>query len=225
MTTKNPVLTTAIGTLGYTYTERADDKAPEGASWKPDGKFKTHLIVDDASALENIQDEARSLLFARFPDAKDVDPDTLVLPVRPGEALGGKKAEKLAGKTVIEAKSDFRPAIYDAKGKQVPKGVFAYSGDVGRLKVSLYPWSKEETVKERVNGKVVEKKEKVYGVALRLAAIQIVEKRGGGDGGFDEVDGGYEASEADVRPGRSASDDETAGETPKRRPVTNGADF
>lgn len=194
--TKAVYLTTNVGMLAYAYIAKPDDEAPPGATWKPDGRFKGFLVFDTPEEAAEARAEAIRVLREKYPQAPE-DEDLLILPVRPGEALGGKKAEEFAGKTTLYAASDFRPAVYDATGQKVPDGVFAYSGDRVRFKVSLFPFDKTEKVR---NGKRTEDVT-VYGCSFRLAALQIVEKKPF-SGGFDAVEGGYEARPEDARPER-----------------------
>lgn len=218
--TPAPVYTTAFGLLAFSYIDRPDDKAPDGASWKPDGKYKGTIVVDGDE-----HDALRSTLIgglrAQFPQAP-TDDDELKLPIRPGETLSGKKAEQFAGKMVLEAKSDYKPAVYDSLGQKVPDGTTARSGDIVRFKVSPYYFSKDEEIVERVNGKMVKTRTTVYGVSLRLSGVQIKRKGAGGGeggGGFDAIeDGEFQAGDAD----NSADAQE---EAPRQRRSVAGGDF
>ena len=214
-----PIYDTAFGTLAFSYIDKPDDKPIEGASWKPDGKYKGTLVVD-GDELDSLRAALIEGLRAQFPQAP-TDDDELKLPVRPGDALTGKKAEQFAGKTVLEAKSDYKPAVYDSLGQKVPEGVTARSGDIVRFKVSPYYFSKDEEVAERVNGKIVKTRTTVYGCSLRLSAVQIKKKVAGGGGpGFGAIeDGEFDGSTADVD---TPTDKAEGGGS--RRPV-NGGDF
>lgn len=217
-----PIIFSGVATLAYSFIAKADTEAPKGATFKPDGKFKGTLVFDDAADAENIRDACIELLNSEFGD-KLPPIDECHLPVHDGNP---EKADgEFAGKTLVPAKSDYRPTIYDATNAEVPKGVFPSAGDKVRFKVSLFPFSKTETVKEKVNGKMVSTQTTLYGVSLRLLAVQIVEKgSGGGGGGFGAVEGGYKASADDVRKGR----DEEGDDEPKRErstPKGDGGDF
>jgi hypothetical protein len=88
---KAPVWTTPFGILAYAYIAKPDDQAPEGAGFKPDGKFKGMLVVDDEATLAALRAECIAYLRAQLPDAP-ADEDALALPIKAGEAMGGRKA-------------------------------------------------------------------------------------------------------------------------------------
>lgn len=211
--TKAIYWTSMFGILAYAHIAKPDDEAPKGASWKPDGKFKGTLVVDGDTDLAELQDKCLEALHAEFGQSIPAVED-LKLPFKAGEK------EDLQGKMLIEAKSQYRPAIYDATGGKAPAGVFPKSGDEVRFNVSLYPFSKEETVIEKVNGKKVEKKEKIFGVSLRLGGVQIVRRGAGGGGGFGAVEGGYVASEEDRMP--DATGGEEGAKRERRAPAASG---
>lgn len=209
---KAPIYATGFGVLAYGYIAAPDDKAIEGASWKPDGKYKGTIVADD-----DTHDALRATLIAglraQFPQAPD-DDDLLILPIKAGETMGEKKAAEFSGKTLLEAKSDYKPTVYDSLGQKVPEGVTARSGDTVRFKVSPYFFSKDEDVVERIGGKTVKTKQTVYGASLRLYDVQIKRKGGGGGGtGFDAIDDGEfdgataepeQTREKTARPARTA---------------------
>jgi hypothetical protein len=216
MSKKAPVWTTPFGTLAYAYIAKADDQAPEGAKFTPDGKFKGTLVVEDAEDFAQLRADCLAFLRAELPDAP-ADEDLLALPIKAGESLGSKKAESFAGKTVMEAKSQYRPKVYDAAGKVCPEGVYAYSGDTVRFKVTPYAFKKTEKVRE--GKKMVEVD--LFGVSLRLVSVQIKEKGGGGgDVGFDAVEGGgFDGETAEPRQERAARTERTS------RPASTDGDF
>lgn len=189
---------TDIGRYAFGYIEKADDKAPPGATWKPDGKFKASIVIEP-EALEKAVVEAA--------EASGYDPNAEGF-FRPYEASNVEKYPEDAGKVVLEAKSKFRPTIYDGLGSEV-KGVFPKGGDMIRMKIELNPFEKTEKVRE--NGKMVDAK--IQGVSARLVGIQIA-RRGGG-GGFGAVDGGWTAGDE-----RSST---TTDEAPSEG--ASGADF
>lgn len=197
---KNIIWTTPFGTLAYAYIAKPDDKAPEGAGFKPDGKFKGTLVFDNAADVEQMRQDCIAMIRATYPETANVDVDQFVLPVKPGETLGGKKAEAFAGKAVLEAKSQYRPAVFDSAGVKCPEGVFAYSGDIVRFKVSPYVFKKTEKVREGKKMADVD----IYGVSLRLSGVQIKKKGPGSGGGFDAVeDGEFDGSTAEPRQERA----------------------
>jgi hypothetical protein len=208
MAQKNIIWTTAFGTLALAYIAKPDDKAPEGASFKPDGKFKGTLVFEDGAAVEQMRADCIAMIRAAHPEAAKIDEDQFALPIKPGEALGGKKAETFAGKVVLEAKSQFRPGVFDSQGAKCPEGVYAYSGDIVRFKVAPYVFKKTEKVRE--NGKMIDVD--LFGVSLRLSSVQIKKKGGGGGGGFDAVeDGEFDGSTAEPRQERAARTERSAG--------------
>lgn len=182
-----------LGTLAFGHIAKADMEAPKGASWKPDGKFKGSLVIDgDDAEIEKLTDLCVETLRAEFGNAVPAT-EELLLPLKAG------KGEDHEGKMLISAASQYQPKIYDGAGDLCPKGVFPKSGDTVRFNTSLYPFSKVDKIKERVNGKVVETETTVYGVSLRLASVQIAHRGAGGGGGFGAVEGGYKASADDAQ--------------------------
>jgi hypothetical protein len=82
------------------------------------------------------------------------------------------------GLVVFAFKSQYAPKVADAKGNLIPSTQvpMVRSGSKARVKASL------ATFKAPIG----------TGVTMRLSAVQIVElAAGGGDGGFDAVDGGF----------------------------------
>lgn len=208
MAKKNIIWTTPFGVLALAYIARPDTEAPKGASFKPDGKFKGTLVFDSEDDIASLRQECLALIRAEFPETAAIDEDQLALPIKTGEALGGKKAETFAGKIVLEAKSQYRPSIFDAKGEKCPEGVFAYSGDTVRFKVSPYVFKKTEKVRD--GKKMVDVD--LYGVSLRLSGVQIKKKGSGGGGGFDAVeDGDFDGATAERREEHTERTERAAG--------------
>lgn len=212
-----PTAFTPAGRLAYAYIAKADTEAPAGASFKPDGKFKGTLVLDADADIEPLRAQCIELLRAEF-GSKLPDESELALPIKSGD---GHRNEEFHGFTLVSAASQYQPTIFDGQPKEVPKGVFPYSGDKVRFKVSLYPFKKTEKVREK--GKMIDVD--LYGVSLRLLAVQIIEKgqAGGGQGGFDAVEGGYEASEDDVRQPRGEAEPKRERKT--ERQTGDDADF
>ncbi|OYV39634.1 MAG: hypothetical protein B7Z81_03065 [Acidocella sp. 20-61-6] len=132
---------------------------------------------------------------------EDVDPDEVRLPFR--ERDDDEKNEYLRGKVTVTAKSQYKPAVVDAKRKPVPDDIKVRGGDVCKASVVPVPYEQTETVTEGKKRKTV----KIYGVALQLRAVQLIEKRAGAGGGTDVFDD-EEGFEADSAAAGGAPDDD-----------------
>lgn len=200
MATKKTYVTVTLppGVAAFAHLYKADDKAPDGASWKPDGKIKTSLVYDDASVLDEVREAILKKLRADYPGVQD---DDFKLPL--AEYPEDGKLADLRGKTIVIAKTqpdrwltNGTPGagkIVDSKNRNLPKGVEVRSGDLIRIRATVNAYEKTEKVK--IKGKIVD--ETVYGANLWLNGVQLIDKRASGSGGgFDEYDGGYDSSEA-----------------------------
>jgi hypothetical protein len=171
------------GTAINCYTSAPDSKAPEGAAFKPDNKYKITLVYDDMAPLLDLRKVIIEGAKAKWPD---LDVDSFAFPFR--EREDDDKNEGLRGKVTAQAKSQYKPKCVDAKRNALPASVTIRGGDVAKASGTLYFYEKIEKVKE--GKKTVDVK--VRGCSIQLSAIQLLEKRaGGGDGatGFDEEDG------------------------------------
>lgn len=180
-------VTLPTGVASYVHVYSPDDEAPEGADWKPDGKYKLTLVYNDEAEIAAVRKTMVDALKAKFPG---IDEDEFVLPFKShGEDA---KKEALRGKTVIKSATQFPPTVWDSAGNQLTEEGLVKSGDRCRVKGSLYLYKKTEKVKE--GKKLIEVD--TYGVSVQLNKVQLIEKRAGGDDdGFDAVEGGYVGGE------------------------------
>lgn len=154
-----------------------------------DNKFKVRIVWSDGVDLSEIKKiinrAAKEEFGARF------DEETFAYPFREWGADAEK--EEFRGKITADVKSKFQPAVRDSQRNPVPTRGLKMAGDVIRVMVTLYFYAKTEKVK--VGKKMVD--EEILGCSLQLVAIQIIEKRAGGNNsygdGFDAVEGGYVA--------------------------------
>ncbi|WP_458098577.1 hypothetical protein [Roseomonas sp. WA12] len=205
------ILTTIAAPMLFSFLKAPDTKAPEGASFKPDGKYKATVALDDVPEDHRaaILKLAKETFGENYPGDEDVK-----MPWNDGD---DRNDEELHGKTLLIAKSKFQPKFADARGKPLPKGVFPRAGDKVRLKYSLFPYEKTENVREGKKTVVV----KVFGVSARLLGVQVVERGQGGDagGGFDAVEGGWSAE------GEEGFHDETPASSNGGSAPSGDADF
>lgn len=173
------------GVASRVYLDKPDDKAPEGVSWKPDGKYKTNLVYDSADEIadlrEKIVEMAKENLGSKFVETE------FKFPWRDYEDEEGTP-DFLKNKTVVTAKTKAKPKVVDAKRNPVPDSIKVRGGDVIKASVGLNIYEQIEKVRE--GRKTVEVK--VYGCNLYLNAVQLIQKRAGGGSGadaFDEEDG------------------------------------
>ena len=98
----------------------------------------------------------------------------------------------------MKATTKQKPAVVDAEGNQLgdEETKKLYSGTKGRVKLSLR--------------KSVATQQKTLGLAVYFSGVQIIDPvfGGGGDGGFDAVEGGYKAQ------GATTNDNSQDPETP-----------
>lgn len=206
-----PVVFSPAGTLAFSYIAKPDTEAPPGASFKPDGKYKGTILLEPDADLADIQ--ARALAAARE-QLGEFDESEFHFPWKSGDT---RKNEELHGKILFDAKSQFQPECVDSRGTKLPAGVYPKSGDTVRFKVALVPFKKTEKVREK--GKMVDVD--LFGVSARLYGVQLIKKGAGGGGGWEAVEDGYVADEADAE--RAEQRQEQAPR--ERRTVANGDDF
>lgn len=198
MATKKPFFksVTPAGTAAFAWIARPD----EGHQYS-DGKYKITLVLDGDADLDAIRKIAMDAAKAEFPNVSPSEFQLVFL-----QNGDDKNKEEFAGKTLLIAKTKNQPQCVDAKRKPLPEGVEVRSGDIVKLALVFYPFSKTEKVK--VNGKMVN--ETTYSVAARLNAVQLLEKRNNGGNAasdFDEEDG-YEAPNGGSQTSAGNGDDD-----------------
>lgn len=176
------------GVVADAYIDRPDDRAPEGAAFQPDGKYKVKIVYEDESPLSAVEEKIKKAATAKW---SDVDFEDFKFPWTSHD--DDVKREGFRGKTVVSAKTKNKLSgdkLVDAKRKPLPADVKVFGGDIIKAIASLYLYEKVEAVKV---GKKIEQV-KMRGCSLQLAAVQLIQKRamGGGDVSFGEEDG-YEA--------------------------------
>lgn len=174
-----------------------------------DGKFKITMKWEkdqDISALETAINEVAA---ESFPD---IDPSDIKLPLKDGDE---SEKDDYQGFITATAKTKDRPKLIDAKRNPLPAKVKIFSGDVVKVAVTVAGYESTEKVVEKVNGKRVEKTEKVYGVTLYLDAVQLIEKNNGTGGNaasrFDDEDGFDGSEHSDDDTGEDQTDESSSG--------------
>jgi hypothetical protein len=153
-----------------------------------DGKFKTDGILDE----DDIEAVRKALTAAGKQFFPSVDEDEIRLPLK--EFFNGRKdEEKTSAGWGITLKSQYRPAVFDAKKKKLPEGSVIGGGSELRVASAIFPWSKAEKQTIIEGGKKRTADVTAYGVGLRLGDVQVRKlciSSGQGDGAaFDEVEG------------------------------------
>lgn len=202
---KRPTHTSPKGVFKYPSLSKPDygnEKFP-----KPDGEFKTRLVVPAS--------EAQPLIDKLMPDWQAAieagKVDYAKLPIATRKKLGALKeqmfyeeefdpeTEEATGNVIFNFKCKYKITdaktkevrfnkigLFDAKGKPLPAGTAIYGGTVGKLAFQTNPYF--------VSGQVM------AGLSLRLTAAQVIELVGPGNRsassfGFGEEEG-YEAGES-----------------------------
>lgn len=181
---KNPIYILPPGVASFPYLLEPDSKAPEGVAFKADNKYKVSVQFDSEDGLGPIHDAITEAAIEKF---GKMDFDDFAWPWK--SHGDDHKKDYLKNKTVLTAKSQFKPAVVDAKRQPLPAGVEVRGGDIVKIAVTLYLYEKTEKVKV---GKKIEDV-LTRGCSLQLAAVQLIEKRAGagsvsGDV-FDEEEG------------------------------------
>lgn len=175
-----PIEVSPEGVLAYAWLYKRDDKFAKGEDL---GKFKASLIVDKAGP-HAAWAEALSKIHL-----EDQDGTKKANPVKDGDGMkdkDGKQKEDFAGTWVVSMKSNYKPNVVDAKKRPVTGDVRAASGDLVKI-----------AYQKNLYGEGLA----TSGLSMRMAAVQIIEKRAGEGLGaaaaaaFGEEEG-YEAPEA-----------------------------
>jgi hypothetical protein len=177
-----------------------------------DGKFKTYLILDGAdhdAVAQALSDAAESAEFKAFFKANGVVAGSDAILQLPRKEFKNKDSGEVE-EVGFNFKSKYRPAVFDARKTKLPATAKIGNGTEARIGATIFPWTKSEKVREKVNGKVIEKTETGYGVSMRFDSMQIrklVEGGGASDGSeFEDDVEGFEYNASDN------GSDETAGQ-------------
>lgn len=197
---------TPVGVAVYPHLTKPDTK------YDPAGVYKTKLRVPAAEAaelierLEKIRDEAYAELDAakrkklKLADVCEVELD------EDGNETGFVIFSAKLKATVIPKDGDpweQEPIIWDSQNNRLPlKGLSIWGGSKIRLSCDVIPFELAQA--------------KLFGVALRLRQVQIIElvEGGGGESPFDKVDGytyGAGSSVSDERGERDDANDDDSG--------------
>ena len=182
--------------------------------FNPDGEYKTGIILDEAEAspiTAKIEAEAKKILEATKAELqeslKTLKGEKLVkakkalaelalgdMPFKPEYDEDGNETGRVILNFKMKAQRKDKdgkvikmsPKLFDASGKDLPKGIDIWGGSLIKVAGSLNPFYIPGT--------------NTCGVGLRLAAVQVIELRssGGGDAasyGFGKEDG-YEAPQS-----------------------------
>lgn len=203
---KRPTYTSPKGTFKYPSLSKPDygnENFP-----KPDGEFKTRLVVAAADAqplIDKLMPEWQAAIVAGKEDFAK-----LAVPIR--KKLGNLKeqmfyeeefdaeTEEPTGNVIFNFKTKYKITdkktkevrfnkigLFDSVGKPLPAGTSIYGGTVGKIAF--------QTSAYFVAG------QGMAGLSLRLSAAQVIELVGPGNRsassyGFGEEEGGYEAGDA-----------------------------
>lgn len=177
-----PKVVSPVAVAAYAWTDRPD----EGDEYS-DGKYKVTLVLDNddpkvsefIDQLTRMSEEVGAEEFGKLPRKFN-------LPFRDG----GEKKDEWEGKTIITAKTKFRPAQYDQNKESLGEGQGIRSGDLARASLVLMPY--------KAGGNT--------GVTCQLRAIQLIERRTQTDAA-DDFDDEFAEEEAGNTGGEGGDDD------------------
>lgn len=188
-----PQVVTPPGVLSFAHLKEPDTKGKYA-----DNKYKTDVVFDDDEKAkifkEAVAEKVAELVKVEWPKLKNAS--MVKLPFKDGNERTNKDGEILEGyedKVYVTPKSKYKPKVVDAKKNPVPDTVWPSGGDLARAICELYPCT--------VSGKPT--------IALRLKAIQIIEKRAGGGGRYEDLfeeEDGFEAEGEDAASSDGESD-------------------
>ena len=165
-----------ITTMAHVWIESPDN----GFDGTAEPRYKLKLLIpkdtnDEVVVSSGGKEVPYMELLKDFCDALDVSVEDLdYTGLKDGDEIVNQKGacpEWAQGNWVLEPKSKFQPTVVDAAGKVCEE--MPASGDVGRASFQFFYY----------------KAGRKLGVSLQLRAVQIVEKRAGGDADFDAVEG------------------------------------
>lgn len=202
MAKKNKVqLTLPPATAAYAYIDK-----PDTGHKFSSGKFKVTMVYDDTDFVQAVEDAVKQIAEEEWGDAVDLDDVK-----RPYKMPDEQTKENFEGKATMNASSKYKPQAYDAKRKKLPSKVKIFGGDLISSIVQLVPYESTEKVREGKKTVTIN----VYGVTAQLAAIQLIDKRGGGGADpsmFGEYEDGFDASGIEDD-GEEEEQDHEGGET------------
>lgn len=190
-------------TAAYAYLDK-----PDTGHKYSNNKYKVTMVYDDVDFVDELEAKVAEIAKEEWGDAVD-----LADVKRPYRLPDEQTKENFEGKATIATTSKYKPQGYDAKRKKLPSSVKIFSGDLISAIIQLMPYESTEKVREGRKTVTVT----VYGVTAQLAAVQLIEKRGGGGAdpdAFGEYEDGFDASgfedeeeEPDHEGGESVDDD------------------
>lgn len=178
---------TAFGTAGY----KTCITEPDVEGQFADNKFKVPLIFKDEDHKAIVEAlRAQAIKWHGAENGADA-----TLPIKEFVDREAKKeGKKVVTDVGINFKSQFRPAVFDAKKQKLPAKASVGAGSVLRIESFFFPWSKTTKMKVKgADGKSTMEDVTEYGVSIRLGDVQVrelVESGAAGSGNaFDEVEG------------------------------------
>jgi len=161
---KAPIEISPKGTAAYAWLDKPDTK------FDAEGKYKLTLVLSKDA--EGSKEFAAGIMEAHEKSGGHAGNSPVKDGDKPLGRTGGVK-EEFKGSWLISFKSKFQPKFVDAKKQSLDgTNVRIMSGDVVRVAFTRFDFDR--------------------GISLRLAAVQLIEKRSMGSdvsGAFDEVDG------------------------------------
>lgn len=194
---KRIVVVLPRATAAFPSLEKADPGPPAKGGKKPVPKFKVKSLFDADTDFTALNEKIKEAIAAEW--GPKIKPAVVKSCIKDGDAEnqarednGKDKVASWEGKFIIDAASQFKPECRDAKKNLIDASLIK-GGDIIRAMVQLIPCEP--------NGRKT--------IGVRLLAVQLVEKKAGGDGwgsGFEEEEGGFVADK-DAAP-RSRGDDD-----------------
>lgn len=203
---KKPRIKATLGpfVLAYPYLTTPDTEGKYA-----DNKYKTDAVEDAAYPKAIVQAKAALTDAAKQlgVNLKDVGPDNLPVKKEMEKDPNGGKKKVPTGKLLVRSKSQFAPAIVDAKGEPVAEKVLKNlkigPGTIARLQGYFQDYE--------IKGEP--------GISFTLTGVQIIKLVQGGTGSadfdaYEDEDGGWSPDEAEGgwEPSDDSSDDQDSGD-------------
>lgn len=205
MARKGARITSPAGIAAYTFIKTPDVKFDAD-----NPRYKTSVVLDrDADGvdafLQKLEDLKVAAVMAQFPRMAPAAAAKVKLA---GVQMGDEKVdretgepmEEFAGKVIVGAKTKYQPSCFGPGRETLPEGVWPGFGDLIKIAVEVIAYGPNPAK---------------AGATLRLLAVQVLEKRGGGDTSdmFDDESDSYEAIAGRSESGEPASEgDDSANE-------------